>query len=85
MRGITSHKVLEVKGNNLIIGVPSVLAKDGRISIATSDTSDIATGTCLDFQFTYFITNGQANSYQAILLGETQTGFLPKGSAKYKK
>lgn len=85
MRGITSHKVLEIKGNNLIIGVPSVLSKDGRIPIATSDTSNIEPGTCLDFQFSYSITNGQANSYQARFLGVTPSGFSPKGRATYTK
>lgn len=83
MKGITSHRVIEVRENSLIIGVPAVLAEDGRISIPMSDTSDIKPGTCLDFQFTYTITNGKANSYQAILLGKTPTGFLSKGRATY--
>lgn len=51
--GITAHKVLEVKGDNVIIGVPPVLSKNGKISVVMSDTSDIEPGVCLDFQFSY--------------------------------
>lgn len=85
MRGITSHKVLEVNGNNVIIGVPPVLSKNGKISVVMSDTLNIEPGGCLDFQFTYTVRNGMANSYQASFLGETPSGFLPKGRATYTK
>lgn len=76
--GITVHKVLEVKGDNVIIGVPHVLSKDGSISVAMADTSDIKPGIYLDFQFAYTVRNGRANSYQARFLGETPPQFIPK-------
>ncbi len=76
--GITAHKVLEVKGDNVIIGVPHVLSKDGSISVAMSDTSGIKPGTYLDFQFAYTISDGKANSYQARFLGETPLRFIPE-------
>lgn len=76
--GITAHKVLEVKGDNVIIGVPHVLSKDGSISVAMADTSDIKPGIYLDFQFAYTVRNGRANSYQARFLGETPPQFIPK-------
>lgn len=85
MRGITSHKVLEVNGNNVIIGVPPVLSKNGKISVVMSDTSNIEPGVCLDFQFSYTLRNGMANSYQARFLGVTPSGFSPKGRATYTK
>lgn len=76
--GITTHKVIEVKGNNLIISVPPVLSKDRRISICMADTSDIKPGTYLDFQFAYTVRNGRANSYQARFLGKTPSQFILK-------
>lgn len=85
MRGITSHKVLAVNGNNVIIGVPPVLSKNGKISVVMSDTSNIEPGVCLDFQFSYTLRNGMANSYQARFLGVTPSGFSPKGRATYTK
>ena len=85
MRGITSHKVLEVNGNNVIIGVPPVLSKDGKVSVVMSETSNIEPGVCLDFQFSYTLRNGMANSYQARFLGGTPSGFSPKGRATYTK
>lgn len=85
MRGITSHKVLAVNGNNVIIGVPPVLSKNGKISVVMSDTSNIEPGVCLDFQFSYTLRNDMANSYQARFLGVTPSGFSPKGRATYTK
>ena len=83
MRGITSHKVLEVNGNNVIIGVPPVLSKDGKVSVVMSETSNIEPGICLDFQFTYTVRNGTANSYQAKFLGITPPEFSPKNGEAY--
>lgn len=85
MGGITSHKVLAVNGNNVIIGVPPVLSKNGKISVVMSDTSGIEPGICLDFQFAYTVRNGTANSYQTRFLGVTPSGFSPKGRATYTK
>lgn len=83
MSNITAHRVFEIKGNNLIIGVPLVLSKNGKISVAMSDTSDIKPGSYLDFQFSYTISNGKANSYQARYLGETPPEFSPKNGETY--
>lgn len=49
MNGITSHKVFEVEGNDLVIAVPSVLSKDSKISFLMSDTSSIKQGIMLIF------------------------------------
>ncbi len=78
MSNITTHRVFEVKGNNIIIGVPSILSKDGRISVVMSDTSDIKPGVFLDFQFAYTASNGKVSSYRAKFLGVTPPEFVPK-------
>lgn len=83
--GVTAHKVIEVKGNNIIIGVPPVLSKDGKISLVMSDTSDIKPGIFLDFQFAYTISNGQATSYRAKFLGATPPEFSPQNGETYTK
>lgn len=83
--GITSHRVIEVRENDLTIGVPLVLSRDGCISIPMSDTSEIKPGMCLDFRFSYTISNGRANSYQTRYLGETPSKFAPKDGETYTK
>ena len=83
LNGITSHKVYEVNGNNLVIGVSPVLSKDGKISIPVFDVSGIKSGIYLDFHFAYTITNGRANSYQAQFLGITPPGFEPESGDAY--
>lgn len=83
MNGITSHKVFEVEGNDLVIAVPSVLSKDSKISFLMSDTSSIKQGDYVDFCFTYTVTNGRANSYQAQFLGITPPEFKPENGETY--
>ena len=83
MNGITSHKVIGVKGNDLVIAVPSVLSKDGKISFLMSDTSGIKQGDYVDFCFAYTVTNGRANGYSCRYLGETPSEFCPTDGAPY--
>ena len=83
MNGITSHKVFEVEGNDLVIAVPSVLSKDGKISFLMSDTSGIKQGDYVDFCFAYTVTNRRANSYQAQFLGITPPGFEPENGQAF--
>ena len=83
MNGITSHKVFEVEGNDLVIAVPSVLSKDGKISFLMSDTSGIKQGDYVDFCFAYTVTNGRANGYSCRYLGETPSEFCPTDGAPY--
>ena len=83
MNGITSHRVFEVKGNDLVIAVPSVLSKDGKISFLMSDTLGIKQGDYVDFCFAYTVTNGRANSYQAQFLGITPSGFEPENGQAF--
>ena len=70
MNGITSHKVFEVEGNDLVIAVPSVLSKDGKISFLMSDTSGIKQGDYVDFCFAYTVITykGIADRWQIKLL-----------------
>lgn len=83
MNGVSSHKVIGVEGNNLVIAVPLVLSKDGKISFLMSDTSGIKQGDYVDFCFAYTVTNGRANSYQAQFLGITPPGFEPENGQAF--
>lgn len=83
MNGVSSHKVIGVEGNNLVIAVPSVLSKDGKIPFLMSDTSGIKQGDYVDFCFAYTVTNGRANSYQAQFLGITPPEFKPENGETY--
>ena len=83
MNGVSSHKVIGIDGNNLVIAVPSVLSKDGKISFLMSDTSGIKQGDYVDFCFAYTVTNGQTNSYRAQFLGITPSEFKPENGETY--
>ena len=83
MNGVSSHKVIGVEGNNLVIAVPSVLSKDGKIPFLMSDTSGIKQGDYVDFCFAYTVTDGRANSYQAQFLGITPSGFEPENGQAF--
>ena len=79
--GITSHRILEIRGNNLIITAPAAIAKDGKISVPVSDTSGFKIGDYLDFQFSYTIHGGRVNNYQMMFCGKTPPQFIPKEEA----
>lgn len=83
MNGVSSHKVIGVEGNNLVIAVPLVLSKDGKISFLMSDTAGIKQGDYVDFCFAYTVTNGRANSYRAQFLGITPSGFEPENGQAF--
>ena len=83
MNGVSSHKVIGVEGNNLVIAVPSVLSKDGKIPFLMSDTSGIKQGDYVDFCFAYTVTDGWANSYRAQFLGITPPEFKPENGQAF--
>lgn len=83
MNGVSSHKVIGVEGNNLVIAVPLVLSKDGKISFLMSDTAGIKQGDYVDFCFAYTVTNGRTNSYRAQFLGITPSGFEPENGQAF--
>ncbi len=83
MNGVSSHKVIGVEGNNLVIAVPSVLSKDGKIPFLMSDTSGIKQGDYVDFCFAYTVTDGRANSYRAQFLGITPPEFKPENGQAF--
>ena len=83
--GITSHRILEIRGNNLIIGAPKALSKDEKISVPVSDTSSFKTGDYLDFQFCYTLTDGKPSSYQTRFLGKTPPQFIPADGETYTR
>ena len=83
MNGVSSHKVIGVEGNNLVIAVPSVLSKDGKIPFIMSDTSGIKQGDYVDFCFAYTVTDGRANSYRAQFLGITPPEFKPENGQAF--
>ena len=83
MNGVSSHKVIGVEGNNLVIAVPSVLTKDGKIPFLMSDTSGIKQGDYVDFCFAYTVTDGRANSYRAQFLGITPPEFKPENGQAF--
>ncbi len=83
MNGVSSHKVIGVEGNNLVIAVPSVLSKDGKIPFLMSDTSGIKQGDYVDFCFAYTVTDGRADSYRAQFLGITPPEFKPENGQAF--
>lgn len=83
MNGVSSHKVIGVEGNNLVIAVPSVLSKNGKIPFLMSDISGIKQGDYVDFCFAYTVTDGRANSYRAQFLGITPPEFKPENGQAF--
>lgn len=83
--GITSHRILEIRGNNLIIGAPKALSTDEKISVPVSDTSGFKIGDYLDFVFCYTLTDGRTSSYQTRFLGKTPPQFIPADGETYTR
>lgn len=72
--GVTSHKILEIKGNKLVLDAGKKFCH-GKIEFAVSDVSKYKVGDRLDFIVSYVANSGKVSSYQATFLGETPKEF----------
>lgn len=79
--GISVHKIIAIKGNEVTIEVPPILSNTGSITVSMGDTSGLQVGGYLDFQFSYTAYHGKVNDYRCSYLGATPPQFIPKEEA----